>query len=202
MQDVLLEPYGAEVLRLGVGATTRLTALLATGTLAAFAVAARLLARGADPYRLAATGALLGLPAFAAVIFAAPVSSLELFCAGAALIGFGSGLFSVGMLMAVMAREAGGQTGLALGAWGAVQATAAGAAIALGGTLRDLVAGLAARGTLGPAFSAPSVSYSIVYAVEIVLLFLALVAVGPLVRRRNTHASAPVSRFGLAEFPG
>ncbi len=202
MQDVLLEPYGAEVLQLGVGATTRLTALLAAGTLVAFAVAARLLARGADPYRLAATGALLGLPAFAAVIFAAPAASLELFCAGAALIGFGSGLFAVGMLMAVMAMETGGQTGLALGAWGAVQATAAGGAIALGGTLRDLFAGFAARGTLGPAFSGPSVSYSIVYAVEIVLLFLALVAVGPLVRRRNTHASAPVSRFGLAEFPG
>jgi BCD family chlorophyll transporter-like MFS transporter len=200
MQDVLLEPYGAEVLRLGVGATTRLTALLALGTLCAFAVSARLLARGADPYRLAATGALLGLPAFAAVIFAAPVSSLELFCAGAALIGFGSGLFSVGMLMAVMATETGGQVGLALGAWGAVQATASGTAIALGGTLRDVVSGLAATGALGPAFSGPAVSYSIVYALEIVLLFLALAAVGPLVRRG--HVSAHVSRFGLAEFPG
>ena len=38
------------------------------------------------------------------------------------------------------------QTGLALGAWGAVQATAAGVAVALGGVLRDIVAALADAG--------------------------------------------------------
>ncbi len=55
MQDILLEPYGGEILHLSVGATTALTALLAGGALVAFALAARLLARGADPYRLAAS---------------------------------------------------------------------------------------------------------------------------------------------------
>ena len=41
MQDILLEPYGGEILKLSVGATTTLTALLAAGTLAALTLAAR-----------------------------------------------------------------------------------------------------------------------------------------------------------------
>ena len=117
-----------------MGATTALTALLAGGALAAFALAARLLARGIDPLP---PGGLRrrwsGLLAFAAVIFAAPLDAPLLFRAGAALIGFGGGLFAVGTLTAAMSLERAGATGLALGAWGAVQATAAGVAIALGG---------------------------------------------------------------------
>ena len=44
-------------------------------TLAGFALAARRLGQGADPYRLAALGVLAGLAAFSAVIFAAPLRS-------------------------------------------------------------------------------------------------------------------------------
>ncbi|MEO1790588.1 MAG: MFS transporter, partial [Pseudomonadota bacterium] len=54
MQDVLLEPYGGEILGLSVSATTMLTALWAGGALAGFALAARWLARGLSPYRMCA----------------------------------------------------------------------------------------------------------------------------------------------------
>ena len=69
MQDVLLEPYGGEILHLAVAATTTLTAFQALGAMLAFALAARRLGRGADPHRLAAFGLLSGVVAFAAVIF-------------------------------------------------------------------------------------------------------------------------------------
>ena len=82
MQDILLEPYGGQVLRLAVGTTTMLSALLASGGLSGFGLAARWLGRGADPYRLAAIGALIGLAAFSFVIFAAPTESLVLFAIG------------------------------------------------------------------------------------------------------------------------
>jgi BCD family chlorophyll transporter-like MFS transporter len=49
MQDVLLEPYGGEVLGMSVGATTWLTAAMALGGLLGFGLASRVLARGADP---------------------------------------------------------------------------------------------------------------------------------------------------------
>ena len=41
MQDILLEPYGAEILHLTVAETTALTALFAAGTLTGFAISAR-----------------------------------------------------------------------------------------------------------------------------------------------------------------
>jgi BCD family chlorophyll transporter-like MFS transporter len=202
MQDILLEPYGGEVLQLGVGATTQLTAILACGTLAAFALAARALGRGADPYRVAGYGALVGVIAFSAVIFSAPLDSPMMFRAGAALIGFGGGLFSVGMLSGAMALVEGGAAGLALGAWGAVYATSNGLAIASGGAVRDVMSSLAEKGALGPALVGPSVGYGFVYYIEILLLFATLAAVGPLVRPASEARLRSNANFGLAEFPG
>ena len=205
MQDILLEPYGGEVLALGVGATTLLTALWAAGALAGFALASRRLSAGGDPCMLAASGVLAGIAAFAAVIFAEPIGSADLFRAGALMIGFGGGLFAVGTLTAAMAMARSGASGLALGAWGAAQATAAGLGVALGGTIRDVVAHLAETGALGPALTSPSVGYTVVYHIEIALLFVTLVAIGPLVRRGRIPPSPSASRqppkFGLAEFP-
>jgi len=203
MQDILLEPYGGEILKLSVGETTTLTAFLAAGTLVGLALASRWLARDFDPYRLAGFGALLGVFAFSAVIFAAPLESLALFFVGTTLIGFGGGLFAVGTLTAVMDLASNGQGGLILGAWGAVQASAAGIGIALGGAIRDVVSGLATSGALGSALAGPSVGYSFVYHIEIALLFVTLVAVGPLASR-TTRARRQIgpSRFGLAELPG
>jgi len=205
MQDIVLEPYGAQVLGLSVGETTALTALTASGALAAFALAARLLGRGADPHRVAACGALVGIAAFACVVFAAPLDSAALFRAGTLAIGFGGGLFSVGTLIVAMSLDAGDRAGLALGAWGAVQATAAGLAIASGGAIRDLVATLAANGVLGELYAAPAAGYSVVWHIELALLFATLVALGPLVRGSivsGPWSDAPPARFGLADFPG
>ncbi len=199
MQDIILEPYGGEVLHLSVGATTALTAMLAGGALCAFLLSARLLGRGADPYRLAAYGVVVGVLAFAAVIFSAPLNSGLLFRFGTLLIGFGGGLFSVGTLAGAMARERHGESGLALGAWGAVQATCAGLSIALGGALRDAVGGLSLHGVLGTAMNDPSSGYSVVYHVEILLLFATLVAIGPLVRSGSTTVPPESeAEFGLA----
>jgi BCD family chlorophyll transporter-like MFS transporter len=203
MQDVILEPYGGEILKLSVGATTTLTASMSIGALLAFMLAARLLGRGLDPHRVAAYGLLAGVLAFSAVIFAEPLHSAALFFAGATLIGFGGGLFAVGTLTAAMGLETTGLNGLALGAWGAVQATAAGVAIALGGALRDAVSALATQGLLGEALQNPATGYSFVYHCEMYLLFIALVTLGPLVRRSGTRASLRAAeKFGLADFPG
>jgi BCD family chlorophyll transporter-like MFS transporter len=69
------------------------------------------------------------------------------------------------------------QIGLSLGAWGAVQTTAAGVAIAIGGVIRDgmlLVPGEASA-SAGP--------YIPVFALEAGLLALALIAAWPLLRK-------------------
>jgi BCD family chlorophyll transporter-like MFS transporter len=203
MQDIVLEPFGGEVLGLDVGLTSALTALSAGGALCAFLLAARLLGRGVDAVRLAAAGALLGLPAFACVIFSAPLESPNLFRLGAGLIGFSGGLFSVGMLLTAMDMPERELTGMVLGAWGAVQATAAGVAMAMGGVVRDIASHLAMQGWLGESLISKATGYSVVFHLEIYLLFVVLVALGPLARRRSStpvqHAPQP---FGLAQLPG
>jgi BCD family chlorophyll transporter-like MFS transporter len=201
MQDILLEPYGGQVFGLSVGSTTVLTALLAAGTLAGFTLAARLLGQGVNPHRVAALGILAGVTAFAAVIFAAPLDAANLFRLGTAFIGVGSGLFAVGMLVAAMQLAESNLSGLALGAWGAVQATAAGLAIMASGFIRDGVSYLGASGILGEAMSGPEAGYGVVYHIEILLLFATLVALGPLVRNAGVSV-LPGGRFGLAELPG
>ncbi|KMO21443.1 BCD family MFS transporter [Methylobacterium indicum] len=183
MQDILLEPYGGQILHLPVAATTALTAVLAIGGGIGLLTAARWLNRGGDPFRVAAAGAVVGIAAFSAVVFAAPLGSGGLFACGVALIGLGGGLFAHGTLTASMAGAAPEQTGLALGAWGAVQACAAGLAIAASGILRDAGSALAVSGRLGEALSEASTGYLVVYHIEIGLLFATLVAIGPLVRR-------------------
>ena len=202
MQDVILEPYGGEILHLSVGATSALTALLAGGAMLGFLLAGRFLARGIDPLRLAAYGTLIGLPAFSAVIFAAPLHAGWLFRLGALAIGLGGGLFAVGTLFAAMRMENRGFIGMALGAWGAVQSIAAGLAMFIGGALRDIVSGLASEGALGAALADPATGYSVVYHVEMYLLFITLIIIGPLTKRANYSVPVSSERIGLADLRG
>jgi BCD family chlorophyll transporter-like MFS transporter len=182
MEDVLLEPYGGEILHMSVSSTTLLSATLALGGLMGFAWASRVLGRGGDAYCMSGWGAWIGLPAFAAVIASGPLAMPALFVLGIFLIGLGGGLFAHGTLTASMQLAPPGQIGLAMGAWGAVQATAAGVGMAAGGLVRDGVA----------LISSPVMGYSAVYAIEILLLGMTLWAIGPLLRSTPPSVRQPV----------
>jgi MFS family permease len=143
---------------MSVSSTTLLSATLALGGLLGFAWASRVLGRGADAYRMSGWGAWIGLPAFVAIIAAAPLVWPALFVLGIFLIGLGGGLFAHGTLTASMQLAPPGQIGLAMGAWGAVQATAAGVGMAAGGLVRDGVA----------LISSPVMGYSAVYLIPAV----------------------------------
>ena len=197
LQDVLLEPYGGQVLRLPVGETTSLTALLAAGGIAGFALAGWALARGTDRYRVAAHGALAGTVAFVLVMLAAPIQSSGLFIAGTGMIGFGAAMFLAGTLSSAMERS--GSVGLALGRWGAVQAFSAGSAIAMGGVLRDVVGRAAMQGRLGSAMVDAATGYEAVYALEVALLFATLVVLGKLV---SFSSSSPMTAQGTMSIGG
>ncbi len=191
MADVLLEPFGGQVLSLTVSATTKLTALLALGGLLGFGFASSVLGRGGDPNKMTLEGALIGVPAFILVLVAAPLDQTWLFLAGNFLIGFGGAVFGHGTLTATMNRAPKEQAGLALGAWGAVQATAAGVAMAASGVIRDVVNAFAPlssdlRGVAGDAGG-----YVAVYALEIALLLVTIGATVPLVRAAATSRREP-----------
>lgn len=200
MQDVLLEPYGAQLLGLDVSQTTGLTALLASGTLAAFFWAGSRLSTGSDEYRLGAAGLLCGVGAFAAVILSGPLGSTPLFLLGVLGIGLAAGLFSVSTLFAVMRLAKESNRGFALGLWGSVQATAVGLGMAFGGFLKDFGDRLASADVFGLSIMENLAGYSMVYHVEILLLFVTLVIMAPLVRFDRVVEAE--TKFGVSQFPG
>lgn len=201
MQDALLEPYGGEILGLSVGSTTSLTGAWAIGALIAFAYSGRQLSAGADPLRLAGLGAVAGIGAFLMTLFAAPLNSVPLLYIGAAIIGFGTGLFSVGTMIAAMGLAQKDSAGLALGAWGAVQASCAGAGIALGGLIRDGMTYIALQEGVGQTLAHRATGYGAVYALEIILLLVTLVVLGPVIGLHLDNEKAINEKFGLTEFP-
>ncbi len=179
MADVILEPFGGQVLGLGVGATTKLTATFAGGSLAGFTLASRILSRGVDPFRMAVAGATIGIPAFMLVIASASTGNVDIFVLGILVMGFGAGLFGHGTLTATMQYAPRDQIGMAMGAWGTVQATAAGLGAASAGVIRDVVAAQA----LPMPWPLSANGYVAVYMLEIGLLLATLLAAVPLIRR-------------------
>ncbi len=61
---------------------------------------------------------------------------------------------------------------------------------------------LAESGALGPALTGPSTGYGFVYQVEVLLLFITLVVIGPLARHAAREDEVANPGLGLAEFPG
>ncbi|MDU8945559.1 PucC family protein [Ovoidimarina sediminis] len=188
MADVLLEPYGAEALGLSVASTTKLTALFATGTLIGFGIASRVLGRGYPAVMLGRIGAAIGVPGFAAIVVSSSGGGVPLFLAGTFATGLGAGLFGHATLTAAIRRAPKGQIGLALGAWGAVQATCAGLGIALAGGVRDFL--VATGGLAGLPAHAP---YNTVFGIDIVFLALAVIAAIPLGAALSRNGETPQS---------
>jgi MFS transporter, BCD family, chlorophyll transporter len=187
MADVLMEPFGGQVLQMTVAQTTKLTVVLASGTLAGFALASRWLGQGGRPVEVAMLGAVIGAAAFAFMVEAAMVLSIPIVVGATLGAGFGAGLFGHGTLTATMRSAPRHQIGLALGAWGAVQTTAAGVAIAIGGAMRD-----------GLMYEAgPADAYALVFALEVALLIAAIFVAKPLLankldRTKDLTTSPPI----------
>jgi MFS transporter, BCD family, chlorophyll transporter len=156
----------------------------------------------AIPIRMASLGILAGIAAFAAVIFAPLLEAVMLFQTGAFFIGFGGGLFAVGMLTAAMDLASSGHERFALGAWGGVQATAAGLAIAVSGVLRDLAFRDLPNRARSAAPSQARCGLHLRLPDRNRILFATLIAIGPMVRVRQQPLRRQPSGFGLAEYPG
>ena len=176
MADVLLEPYGAQALGLSVAETTRLTALLATGTLFGFGYASYALGAGGAAVRLGRIGATIGIPGFIAIVLSGFLIGTPLFLLGVLATGIGAGLFGHATLTATIRAAPSEQTGLSLGAWGAVQATCAGIGVALAGIVRDILVGFGSVGGIQA-----HTPYNLVFTIEIVFLALVIFVASPLV---------------------
>ena len=176
--DVLLEPYGADILDMSVTATTLLTALWGVAMIIAVITAGWWLWTRGQSGRLLISGALVGMMGFLTVTYAGAIESTLLFQVGVAGIGFGRGLFIVGSIATVMSLADRGHTGLFMGIWGVVQSLAQGFGTIGGGVARDAIGSATGNVLWG---------YVAVYAAASVFLFVMVVYM--YVKRINSRLS-------------
>jgi BCD family chlorophyll transporter-like MFS transporter len=75
------------------------------------------------------------------------------------------------------------QVGIAMGAWGAVQATSQGIGATIGGVVRDLTRGV----DLGFNLAAKADGYVLIFGLELLLMLATLIAMRPLLHRENEN---------------
>ncbi len=126
-QDVLLEPYGAQVLQMSLADTTRLQPTWGGATLISMLVAGFILARRLSRKQIALLGAVLSTLGLGLVIAAADLGT-GMLRFGVFTLGMGNGIFAVGALSMMMDMTRPGQAATYLGVWGIAQALAQGTA--------------------------------------------------------------------------
>ncbi len=163
--DVLLEPYGGQILGMSVAETTMLTALWGSAMLFSIGIGGVLLWQGRSAVTLIMVGSLLGALGFLVISLAGGAGLVQPFQGGVWLIGMGRGVFIVASIALVMSLTNVGHAGLFIGLWGMMQAMAQGFGTIGGGLLRDVVQHQTGDALLG---------YTAVYRTSLVLLVLSV----------------------------
>jgi BCD family chlorophyll transporter-like MFS transporter len=172
--DILLEPYGAEILGMSVTSTTLLTALWGVAMVIAIVAAGLWLWRGGSGARLLISGGIAGVFGFLWVSASGYVNIFGGFQFGVMCIGIGRGLFIVGSIATVMSLADRNHTGLFIGIWGVVQSLAQGFGTIGGGVARDIIK---------QQYNNPLLGYVSVYAVAgsllvIMVIYMSLTRIG------------------------
>lgn len=190
--DVLLEPYGGQVLDMSVSSTMQLTALWGIAMIVGVVLAAVLLWRKQSPAILIGLGCTLGLVGFGVISYASDAALINPFRIGVGLISMGRGLFLVGSVILVMSLTDVSHAGLFLGVWGIVQGIAQGIGTIGGGAVRDIAQSITGSVILG---------YTIVYTTSLVLLLLVIAILALRLRDQLKVSEIKMPWSGLEEIP-
>lgn len=164
--DVLLEPYGAQILSLSVSQTTELTVFWGLAMLVAIGFSGIAMQRGRTALLLVTLGCGAGALGFLLICIASNGALATLFRSGVTLMGLGRGLFVVGSLALVLNMTRTINAGFLLGLWGVVQALAQGVGTISGGVVRDVLTHQTGNVLTG---------YVVVYIGALLMLVVALV---------------------------
>jgi MFS transporter, BCD family, chlorophyll transporter len=184
-QDVILEPFGALVLGMNVGETTRLTALWGAGTVLAMAVAGMWLIKVVGYAPVTRVGLWINTGVFPGLILSGWLGRAELFQVLVFALGLGTGLASAGLLSAIVHFATAVRAGLLMSVWGLTHN--------LGQAIGSLLSGSAVDGITRLAGGSALMAYGTVFAIEGVLLLAGLW----LFERVNVAASAAVAEAGV-----
>ncbi|HWQ13298.1 MAG TPA: BCD family MFS transporter [Roseiflexaceae bacterium] len=140
-QDVLLEPFAADVFGAPVETTTRYTSIWGAALLVALLLTGPL-ARRVGKARAAGLGAALVTAGLLLIALSGALQLPALFVPSLVLFGFGSGISTAANLALMLDMTLPGQVGAFVGAWGVADALARLVGTLLSGVLRDAVASL------------------------------------------------------------
>jgi BCD family chlorophyll transporter-like MFS transporter len=163
LQDVILEPFGGEVLNLSVRQTTLFNAYNMVGVITGLLIGGALVIPRIGKKRTAAAGNLIGVAAFALLAFVSLSRDPGLVAVAILLMGLGTGAFTVGGVSLMMDLTVNGQAGLFVGAWTLAQALAKFGSSVLSGTIHSLVLGIGGSSHL---------AYAVIFGIEAAGLLL------------------------------
>lgn len=149
MQDVILEPFGGEVLGLSLAETTRFNVYMGIGLIASMLFGGMVLIPRKGKRWVTEVGCWTMIGAFAALAASALGTMGEGLPVVISALGLGSGLFTVGGVALMMDMTSSTHTGLFVGAWTLVQALAKGPASLASGGLYNFFLGLGATASQG-----------------------------------------------------
>ncbi|MGD1897023.1 MAG: BCD family MFS transporter [Phormidesmis sp.] len=189
-QNVVLEPYGAEVFGMTISQTTAINAFFGTGTLVGIMGTGFVLMPLLGKKRTVKLGCAIAsifLIVLAAVGFTANPLALNV---AVGLFGLASGVLTTGSIVLMLDLTAAETAGTFIGAWGLAQAMAQGVSTLLGGALLsvgELLTGASAVVSAGgePTASQLIPAYGLVFSVQAVCMWVAI---------------ALVSRVNITEF--
>lgn len=141
LQDVILEPFGGEVLGLGVRQTTLFNAYNMVGVISGLLLGGAWAIPRLGKKRVTALGNAISILGFALLAVVAVRRDPGPVPIAIALVGLGTGAFTVGGVSLMMDLTVSGQAGLFVGAWTLAQALAKFGSSVLSGTIHDLVVG-------------------------------------------------------------
>jgi BCD family chlorophyll transporter-like MFS transporter len=163
-QDLLLEPYAADVFGVPVARTTEYTAIWGTALLVALLLAAPR-ARRAGQARAAAIGGLVAAAGLLLIALSGVLQIKALLLAALVIFGLGSGLSTATNLALMLDMTLAGQVGAFIGAWGMADALARLCGTILSGVVRDSVNALTGN---------PAAGYISVFLLEALALLVSL----------------------------
>ncbi len=135
-QDLLLEPYAADVFGVPVARTTEYTAIWGSALLTALLLAAPI-TRRAGKARAAAIGGMVAAAGLLLIALSGVLQTRALLMAALVIFGLGSGLSTATNLALMLDMTLAGKVGAFIGAWGMADALARLCGALLSGAVRD-----------------------------------------------------------------
>lgn len=187
-QDLLLEPFAADVFGVPVNRTTEYTGIWGIALLAALLLAGPL-TRRVGKLRAAGIGGAIAALGLVLIALSGVLGLKALLLAALIVFGFGSGISTATNISLMLDMTLAGQVGAFIGAWGMADALARLLGTLLSGAMRDTIKALTGNSTA---------AYVTVFSIEALALLVSLV----LLRRISVAGFREHSAPSVVELAG